>query len=474
MSTSLNQSGIQIVYLNIDKKTEKAEKILSAVSERASQMGCKKAVILPNAHVCNHSSRVKGVVYVVDGSASPKPIVEGIKDMCSGVTAFDIQSFPADAVNREEEYVAERFSKISSSALHGTPFFDRSIDSVNSDEKISLGEAKSSVSLMKSVPTRESGTAASWIMVVRTYSDTQSKFVLHEASEEGATVQSLVQSDAYEKAVRYGCFTRCAVAASLADWMGLTVKTVTGRFSPKDVDFVEFAEKRLECLYNVFEDVPTSSGGTSGSKMYAFFDGCYPLGSVRSEIALFKDAGKSLIIFKGKPSSISKRQARKAENAFPMEFPKEVTSVKGAWLKNAAGVYWGGKTFLHPDLLDTSPSNWAAKHSKQWYACLEKLGLDAKDGYDEYDMVVSYVSTCNESAIDTKTIIEQAPEGAYVFLPIDHDIIQKLVKSYKKIKKAWPDISMDLFFNEIPKVRGYTKIHIKNLQKLHDTISEID
>lgn len=441
----------EILDFTLKKNVESAKAIGALAGTGALPPGVDKVAVMPNARKSD-SNLPAGAVYFCKGGARAGPIVGGDPDLCAGVSLHLIRKFPAGAPACREDFVIRAFSGWARRA-GAVPFHDYSVRRSETEEKVSLGPHESAVMIMKT-----DAADPKWFICVKTYSSTRARAALEFAGE--ATVSQLYESPQYKSAVRAGATTRAALAASVAESLGVDVGAVTGKTSPEDADVVTLAPVWAECLYNVIEKSPDAPDS------YAYFKHCYSLHTCTGGVPVFHRAAAGATFFNMSDTPHAQFPA------FPTSFPFDQAGGGGGGRGAAplpAGVFWGGKMchnrFLQQGL---AVSHELGAGQREWSARLEQLGFDYKDGTTRLTSVASYISTSAEHTVPLGAILDAAPTDAHIFIPVKHDCIIELLCRHAQIREADPSINLSDFLRREDDAGDYFVVHTADLRKLRD------
>lgn len=435
----------------LKKNAESAKAIAALKSLSIWAPEVEKVIAMPNARKDDFHLPY-GVVYCCRGGARAGPIIGDEGDFCAGVSLHHIKKFPASAAGGKDSFVLKAFSKWTHAA--STPFHDYSVRRSDTEEKVSLGPQGSSVMIMKT-----DAADPKWFICVKSYSHDSALAAL--SASDDTTVAQLYESAQYKHALRAGATTRAAVAASVAECLGLDVGAVTGKTSPGETDIVTLAPVWAECLYNVIERDPDAPDS------YAYFRHCYALNTCSAGVPVFHRAAAGATFF-----NISEPPGGPFP-AFPMTFPFEggAGSLGGSAPCIAASVFWGGmlchNKFLQKDL---AVSHELGPCQREWSARLEQLGFDYKDGSTRLIAVASYISTAQENIVPLASILDAAPRGVDIYLPVNHDSIIALLRHHDQIREEDPSIILADFLRQEDTASGYFVVNTDMLRKLKDAI----
>lgn len=416
-----------------------------------SPPGVEKAVVMPNAKTSSGGGLPRGVVYWCKGSAPAYPIFGDEEDVCAGVSLYHIKKFPSKHLGGKEASALEAFS--SWTKAERRPFHDYSLRASVTEEKVSIAGEGSAVSIMKT-----DGPDPKWFICVKTYSDARAKALSRAAAT--STIAQVYESNEYKRALKAGATTRSAIAASVAESMGLDVGAVTGKTSPEDADIVTLAPVWAECLYNVIEK------SAEKPDEYAFFKHCYALNTVYGGVPVFHRSHAAATFFN------IEKSPETPFPAFPMTFPCERVSSPGH--SHPGSVFWGGKLCYNEFLHDsTSVSHELGSNQREWSSRLEKLGFDYKAGFFRLESVASYVSTGRESEVSLDLVLGSAPPGVGVYLPVSHSSILDLLSNYHAVTEEDPALRLDDFLQHDHDAPGYFTIGTDPLKSLRDALDSL-
>jgi hypothetical protein len=450
-------------------------------------------IILPGAHISRSHQHPTGLVYIMDPSHNAYEILKHIKDLCGGVSLYDIQNIPVN-IEFLTKSMGALFTQLPHSVADFSLFETRNAlregdlqSSYINGLKLArvLGEENCSISIVRSI---DEDQVEHFHMIIKSYDPISVKRLLDSIEEDKSlTMSQIIASPLYKAAIVQGNIKRNAIAWFLANALdcGMVNANVTERLTNAELEYTD--EEDNQDMININTITPTveqhyniiSQLTYQGRQRIAFYNGCFNIGEDRAVgvlLGLGRDVGYQY--YWNSEKRATRFGSEEYASAFPMGVPQQPQhqNVINRAIKAAI------------DILDRRVVNNDTPKDRQFAITSHTPGhvvwsgpfdFNVKNIANSYDAVFAknarslIYSLLSVERLETCKMVTQ---GCYISSPIEEnlsilDIVQLRLRSSKKVRVLQESEFMKNHF--MPCYHKYRRRMIAEQKKHHAPINQI-
>jgi hypothetical protein len=377
-----------------------------------------------NARYSEVDGTLRGAAFILAPDAPAATFMRN-RDLCSGVSAYRVVSFPAETRGDVASFTARAIASFRKKA----PFVDTSIYDNDREVGVTLGAHNCSVTFVKGIVDEDLNEA--WFLIVRNYHENSVGILRTLVREEGLTVAQVYASDVYQQTLMHNDAARNAVAASIATSLGLEL---SGGLSTTTLDGqkVHVAKPEVVNRFNILGRLPNYEGESA----FVYYSGAYGFAEHKPNAIVFGLGPSKGYVLIGHGNGRGYEVGTvKTAFGFPMGVPKLVSSVADALTRKSSDIIqWGSKFAGHtrasPDLYHDDYIK-----SEVGRAHIRELGFRKDVNMLRLVPKGVYMSSPSELDLTIDQLLDLQPTATTIMVPSTHPFVQTaLMPGYQALK----------------------------------------